>query len=66
MNNVQGNCEYAFHISGDKSSTICVNIGEVKLEMHVDSGATSDILSDETWEALKAQKIQCKFGAAEK
>ena len=35
VNNVQGNCENAFHVSSDKSSTICVNIGGVKLEMFV-------------------------------
>ena len=64
VNNVQRNCEYAFHISGDKFSTISVNIGEVKLVMLVNSGVTSNILSEETREALKAQKIQCKSGAA--
>ena len=45
VDDVQGNRKYAFHISNDSSSTICANIGGVKLEMLVDSGATSNIIS---------------------
>lgn len=57
VNDVQIDREYACHISCDSSSTICVNVGGVKLEMLVDSGATSNIISEDTWEELKTQKI---------
>ena len=64
VNQVQGNCEYAFHVSGDNASTVSVSIGGVNLDMLVDSGATSNIIGEETWEKLKAQGIKCTSSAA--
>ena len=64
VNQVQGNCEYAFHVSGDNASTVSVSIGGVNLDMLVDSGATSNIIGEETWEKLKAQGIKCASSAA--
>lgn len=61
VNNIQDKKrEYAFTVSSNESPTIGVNIGGVEMEMLVDSGATSNIISEDTWEELKAQKIQCK------
>ena len=51
-------------ISSKESPTTGVNIGGVETEMLIDSGATSNIISKDTWEELKAQNIQCTFSAA--
>ena len=41
-----------------------LSVGGVELEMLVDSGATNNIVDEETWEDLKAKKIKCKSEAA--
>lgn len=71
VNHVQGeepppsNREYAFHVHNcDKSCMIEVSVGEIMLYVLVDSGATSNIISEETWESLKAQRIKCVSSAA--
>ncbi|XP_070547392.1 uncharacterized protein [Ptychodera flava] len=56
--NVSG--DYAFHIKDQASSGVIPTvIGGVKLNMLVDSGATTNIVDEDTWKTLKAKKIQC-------
>lgn len=52
--------EFAFIVRDDDMSerlTFCV--GGVELKMLVDSGATSNIMGENVWEGLKAEKIKC-------
>ncbi|XP_070572649.1 uncharacterized protein [Ptychodera flava] len=52
--------DYAFHIKDQASSGVIPTvIGGVKLNMLVDSGATTNIVDEDTWKTLKAKKIQC-------
>ena len=41
-----------------------LSVGGVELEMLVDSGATNNIVDEETWEQLKAKRIKCQSEAA--
>nr|CAI5858972.1 unnamed protein product [Callosobruchus analis] len=47
--------EYVFHVDGDE----CINceIGGVNVEMLIDSGSKSNILTEATWEQLKKSKV---------
>ena len=57
--------DYAFRVTNEAHSNLLkLSIGGVKLEMLVDSGATNNIVDEETWEDLKAKKIKCKSEAA--
>jgi len=51
--------EYAFTIMGDRNNMITIAVGGVDLEMLVDSGATNNIIDENTWESLKKQRINC-------
>ena len=46
------------------SNLLKMSVGGVRLEMFVDSGATNNIVDEETWEDLKVKKIKCKSEAA--
>ena len=41
-------------------------IGDVEVEMHIDSGATCNILDRQLWEFLKKSSIKCKSYFTEK
>ena len=41
-----------------------MSVGGLKLETLVDSGATDNIVDEETWEDLRVKKIKCKSEAA--
>ncbi|XP_077861574.1 uncharacterized protein LOC144342001, partial [Saccoglossus kowalevskii] len=57
--------EYAFTILGsDRSNMLVICVGGVSLKMMVDSGATSNIIDEATWETLKSSNIKCKSYAA--
>ena len=57
--------DYAFRVTNEAHSNLPkLSIGGVELEMLVDSGATNNIVDEETWEDLKAKKIKCKSEAA--
>ncbi|XP_014678291.1 PREDICTED: uncharacterized protein LOC106818084 [Priapulus caudatus] len=58
------NSDYAFTVSGCKSSMLTTCVGGADLAMLVDSGATSNIVDEETWEELKSRKIKCKSVAS--
>ena len=46
------------------SNLLKMSVGGVKLEMLVDSGATNNVVGEETGEQLKVKKIKCKSEAA--
>ena len=55
---------YAFSIKdihgyGEKG-TVQVSVGGVALKMLIDSGATTNVIDQATWESLKAGNIKCK------
>ena len=57
--------DYAFRVTNEVHSNLLkLSVGGVQLEMLVDSGATNNIVDEETWENLKAKKIKCKSEAA--
>ena len=57
--------DYAFRITNEVHSNLLeLSVGGVQLGMLVDSGATNNIVDEETWESLKAKKIKCKSEAA--
>jgi len=58
--------DYAFtnEVHSNHSNLLMLSVGGVELEMLVDSGATINIVDEETWEDSKAKKIKCKSEAA--
>ena len=57
--------DYAFRVTDRvQSNMLKLSVGGVELEMLVDSGATNNIVDEETWEQLKAKRIKCKSEAA--
>ena len=47
--------DYAFRVTDRvQSNMLKLSVGGVELEMLVDSGATNNIVDEETWEQLKA------------
>ena len=56
--------EFAFGITdGNASSTINVSVGGVKLDVLIDSGATHNIIDEDTWMYLKSKAITCTSSA---
>ena len=58
--------DYAFCLGGteDDSNILRVDVGNVTLKMLVDSGATSNIVDEATWEKLKLKKVKCESRVA--
>jgi len=57
--------DYAFRVTYEvQSNMLKLFVGGVELEMLVDSGATNNIVDEETWENLKVKKVKCKSEAA--
>ena len=58
--------DYAFCLGGteDDSNMLRVDVGNVTLKMLVDSGATSNIVDEATWEKLKLKKVECESRVA--
>ena len=57
--------DYPFRVTKEVHSNLLqLSVGGVKLEMLGDSGATNNIVDEETWEDLKVKKIKCKSEAA--
>ncbi|XP_064637856.1 uncharacterized protein LOC135494035 [Lineus longissimus] len=55
--------DYAFLIRDGATGTtnrLPIEIGGVKLEMLIDSGATCNVVDEDTWKALKKSRIDCK------
>lgn len=47
---------YAFAVGGRNEEKIEVTVGGCKLNMTIDSGASSNIINKQTWEWLKKNK----------
>ena len=63
--NVSEGKSYAFgihrvHGEHDSSGMLNVTVGGVALQMLIDSGATTNVIDQNTWEALKSQNINCE------
>ncbi|PFX25919.1 Retrovirus-related Pol polyprotein from transposon opus [Stylophora pistillata] len=53
--------EYAFTVGrGTTGGMINVLVGGISVRMHIDSGASTNVIDKGTWEELKSQKIECK------
>ena len=62
---VVDNTEYAFALTEHPDAgNIAVTVGNVKLKMMIDSGTTSNIVDEQTWEWLKTQHIKCDSTSA--
>ncbi|XP_022827954.1 uncharacterized protein LOC111357464 isoform X5 [Spodoptera litura] len=48
--------DYIFHLDGD-DSIICT-VGDVQIEMLIDSGSKCNIINDVTWEILKSKDVR--------
>ena len=51
---------YAFTVGGTNEEKIEVTVGGCKLNMIIDSGASTNIIDKETWEWLKKNKVKCE------
>ena len=51
---------YAFTVGGSNEEKIEVTVGGCKLNMIIDSGASTNIIDKETWEWLKKNKVKCE------
>lgn len=52
--------DYAFVIENDSNTErVTFNVGGVDLLMLIDSGASNNIMDEDTWEMLKEKKITC-------
>lgn len=47
--------EYVFHLDGE--DTVSCNLGGVEVDMLIDSGSKSNIISEKTWEFLKKSQV---------
>ncbi|XP_038059532.1 uncharacterized protein K02A2.6-like [Patiria miniata] len=63
--NPEASQDYAFLIrEGPHSNMLRIKVGGVDLNMLIDSGATSNIINEQTWDSLKQNKIQCESHVA--
>ena len=52
--------DYAFHVfENDTPNTLMLSVGGVNMNFLIDSGATSNIVDEGTWEMLKSRRIRC-------
>ena len=51
---------YAFTVGEKNEEIIGVNVGGCKLNMIIDSGASTNIIDKQTWELLKKNKVKCE------
>lgn len=58
--------EYAFAVGDRKQEKIEVTVGGCKLNVIVDSGASTNIIDKQTWEWLKRNKVKCKSTRSDK
>ncbi|XP_055910452.1 uncharacterized protein K02A2.6-like [Eupeodes corollae] len=56
MDRVQGNSNnYIFNIDGD--ATVTCRVGNIGIEMLIDSGCNQNLITDKTWELLKRKQV---------
>ena len=58
------NQEYAFTVNSRTEPTLDVTVGNQRLNMLIDSGALSNVVSVHTWEQLKQAGIKCSSRAS--
>ena len=66
---VQGNEDtpvYAFAVDNKKQEKFEVTVGGCKLNVIVDSGASTNIIDKQTWEWLKKNKVKCKSARSDR
>lgn len=55
-----GDRHYAFVVDDDSNTErVTFDVGGVDLLMLIDSGASSNIMDENTWELLKSKNIKC-------
>ena len=57
---------YAFAVDNKKQEKIEVTVGGCKLNMIVDSGASTNIIDKQMWEWLKKNKVKCKSARSDR
>ena len=57
---------YAFAVDTKKQEKILVAVGGCKLNMIVDSGASTNIIDKQTWEWLKKNKFKCRSARSDR
>ena len=58
--------EYAFAVDIETQEKIEVTVGRCRLNVVIDSGASTNIVNKETWEWLKRNKLKCESTRADK
>ena len=58
--------EYVFAVGTERQEKIEVTVGGCKLNMIIDSGASTNIVDKQTWEWLKRNKMNCESVRADK
>ena len=58
--------EYAFAVGIETQEKIEVTVGGCRLNMVIDSGASTNIVDKQTWEWLKRNKLKCESTRADK
>ncbi|PIK40988.1 hypothetical protein BSL78_22161 [Apostichopus japonicus] len=67
VNKVQSDNEYVFIVTDQTGSGLVeVNVGGVPISLLIDSGATCNVIGEETWKYLKANNVKCKSEKATK
>ena len=51
--------DYVFTVVQQGGAKLNFNVGGVNLDMLVDSGASVNIVDEETWSCLKEQRLKC-------
>ncbi|KAJ8363309.1 hypothetical protein SKAU_G00121400 [Synaphobranchus kaupii] len=60
VSNVEEQDDFAFVVKENNTTErLTFSVGGVKLQMLIDSGATSNVMGENTWERLKSECIKC-------
>lgn len=52
--------DYAFTVNDDNvPEKLAFSVGGIQFKMLIDSGATSNVMGENIWEKVKAEKIKC-------
>ena len=57
---------YAFAVGGRNEEKIEITVGGCKLNMIIDSGASTNIIDKQTWEWLKKNKVKCESARSDR
>lgn len=62
----ESDSEYVFSLQSEKSLTMMLEIGGIKMKGIVDSGADVNVMDKSKWEYLKSQKVTCSSRLTDK